>query len=407
MHAQRQSLRGNTMKRIFLEGRASGWALHSLYKELINYPPKGYEFVVTANRRGSRLQNVVYSVNRRLIKYCVTKAIYDHVRPVAYYSHNVLNDRFVPVNVDLTYASQHVVFRREPWIIDLEHAGALVAYGKIKMLRKIIENALSSKYCKKIIPWTKMGKKSLLSSFNCRGFKEKIEVVNLAVRPKSFRKKFESDEITLLFVGTANRLNVDDSFALKGGTEVLRAFESLRKEYRNLELVIRSYVPASVKEKYSSFKDVRIIDTIVPRGVLEHEFRTADIFLFPGHSTPGMVILDAMSFELPVVATDVWANRELVDDGETGFLINGSSKVRYHSDGFVPLWGEPKFMRGIRRFDFRMVKELVEKTSILIEDEKLRRNMGKAGRKEIEEGKFSIATRNKKLQRIFDEATET
>jgi glycosyltransferase involved in cell wall biosynthesis len=152
---------------------------------------------------------------------------------------------------------------------------------------------------------------------------------------------------------------------------------------------------------------VRLIDNLITPEELSTEFKSADVFVFPGHSTPGMVILEAMSYELPVVATDVWANRELVDDGRTGFLIKGSSKVRYFDENFIPLWGEPRFMRAIRRTDLGMIEELVEKTSILIEDEKLRRRMGKAGRLEIEKGKFSIITRNEKIKKIFDEAIES
>jgi glycosyltransferase involved in cell wall biosynthesis len=54
--------------------------------------------------------------------------------------------------------------------------------------------------------------------------------------------------------------------------------------------------------------------------------------------------------------------------------------------------------------DINVIKELVEKTSIFIEDERLRRRMGIAGRREIEAGKFSIKRRNEKLKRIFGEA---
>lgn len=394
------------MKTVFLEGRAGGWALHSLYDELIYSPPEGYEFVVTANKSGLSSQNIIHSLNRRVVRRNATKVLYDYIRPLAYYFYNRLNDGPRPKNVDLTYASQHVIFREEPWIVDLEHAGALAAYGKINMFKKIIERVLISRSCKKIIPWTQMGKKSLLASFDCRGFEDKIEVVNLAVRPKGFQKEFDDDKIKLLFVGTANRANIEHSFAIKGGNEVLKAFEFLRKEYRNVELVVRSYVPAGVKKEYANFRDIRIIDRIVPWKVLDYEFRTADIFLFPGHSTPGMVILDAMSYELPVVATDVWGNKELVDDGRTGFLIRGASKVRYHDENLIPLWGEPKFMIAICQVDPRMVKELVEKTSILVEDKALRRKIGATGRWEVENGKFSIKTRNEKLKKIFDEATE-
>jgi glycosyltransferase involved in cell wall biosynthesis len=395
------------MKEVYLEGRAGGWELHSLYNELALFPPEGYKFVVTADGHVSEQQRVIYKLNKGFVSSSVVKTLYDIVRPLAYHFYSRFGDGIRPKNVDLTYASQHVVLRKEPWIVDLEHVGALVAYGKIHVCKKIIEKSLKSTYCKKIMPWTEMGKKSLLSSIDCQAFRDKVEVVNLAVHPKSLHKEFDSDKIKLLFVGTANRANIGHSFAIKGGNEVLKAFGDLRRKYRNLELVVRSYLPTNIKQRYVGSKNLRMIDSVVPWQVLDHEFRTADIFLFPAHSTPGMAILDAMSYELPIVTTDVWANRELVDHGKTGFLIRRHSKVRYYDENFVPLWGEPSFMRAIHQSDPKMVEELVEKTSVLIEDEKLRRSMGKAGKQEVEMGKFSIETRNKKLRKIFDAALES
>jgi len=149
---------------------------------------------------------------------------------------------------------------------------------------------------------------------------------------------------------------------------------------------------------------------MIPWEQLDQEFKTADIFLFPSHSTPGLAILDAMSYELPVVTTDVWANPEMVEDGKTGFVINRSAKIQYYSENFIPNWSHyptSKFMKTIKATDPAVVKELVEKTSVLIEDEGLRRSMGKAGREKIEEGKFSISKRHEKLKKIFDEALET
>jgi glycosyltransferase involved in cell wall biosynthesis len=65
----------------------------------------------------------------------------------------------------------------------------------------------------------------------------------------------------------------------------------------------------------------------------------------------------------------------------------------------------PQFKKAIKTPDPKVVQGLVEKTSILIENKELRRQMGKAGRWEVEHGKFSVDSRSKKLKRIFDEAT--
>jgi regulator of replication initiation timing len=50
------------------------------------------------------------------------------------------------------------------------------------------------------------------------------------------------------------------------------------------------------------------------------------------------------------------------------------------------------------------VNQIVEKTSLLVENASLRRRLGRQARASIEEGKFSIKNRNTKLKRIFDEA---
>src|SRR5207245_2655568 len=115
------------------------------------------------------------------------------------------------------------------------------------------------------------------------------------------------------------------------------------------------------------------------------------------HQTPGSVILDAMSYELPVVATDVWAMNEMVSDGKTGFLTRPSKYAKYYGDDFIPRWGDPGFQKLIERIDGDMVDDIVSKVSYLIEEPGERRKMGKTGRNEVERGKFSIGTRNLKL----------
>jgi len=63
-------------------------------------------------------------------------------------------------------------------------------------------------------------------------------------------------------------------------------------------------------------------------------------------------------------------------------------------------------MNSIRTVDKLVMQELLEKTQVLIEDEALRKKMGRIGRNKIETGPFSINYRNNKLKKIFDEATE-
>jgi glycosyltransferase involved in cell wall biosynthesis len=108
-----------------------------------------------------------------------------------------------------------------------------------------------------------------------------------------------------------------------------------------------------------------------------------------------------MSYELPVITTDVEGQSEQVEDGKTGFIINKYDSGR----PLASTESRSEFMRAIRVTDHKVVQQLVEKVSILIENRELRRRMGQAGRWEVEHGRFSIKNRNEKLKRIFDEAT--
>lgn len=377
--------------------------MHSLYKELIMYPPPGYCFL-SEKTTWDKISS--YTSGTDFI-YSTLPNILDTVVPVNLAKAYLERFKKPPRGTDLTYANGHLVFRKEPWVVDLEFVTQLAGYSirHFKRYKKLIERVLSSEYCQRIICWTEAGKKTVLANMDCQNFEHKVETVPLAVPKKNFIKDYNHKEtIKLLFVGSAN---IPGEFEYKGGKEVLEAFVLLGNRYSNLELVIRSDIPKQIIDKYKGLANLRIVDEIIPWQQLEQEFKSADIFTFPTHSTPGLAILDAMSYELPVITTDLWANPEMVEDGRTGFVIKKSAKVPYYIENFIPNWDyHPRspFMKAISIADTKVVEELVEKTSILIENGELRKRLGKASRQEIEEGRFSIKKRNEKLKRIFDEA---
>lgn len=385
-------------KKVFLDVT---WKQHSLFRDLLSYPPDGYEFV-----SGGTLRPVLEFVGRASLAHQLKLHLVDPLVPA-----NLLKsfaDRFLtrrPRDAVLTYASQHVVFRPEPWVVDVElvHAlagGGLWGFGAYKGL---IERALTSSNCKRIITWTEAGKRTVLDNLDAASLSDKIEIIYLARHANAhFSKVYnDSNKVKLLFVNSAN---IPGQFEIKGGQEVLEVFRNLRKKYNNVELVLRSQVPQAVKQRSANLEGLRIIDQTVPWEMLEQEFMSADIFLFPSHITPGMAILDAMSYELPVVTIDAYANSELVQDGETGFVVAKSDRIPY-DEFYFHLSCRGQFRQAIGKIDDTVVQRLVDRMGFLIENPDLRRQMGRAGRWEVEHGKFSIEKRNEKLKRILDEAT--
>lgn len=382
------------MRKVYLDFHGKK---HSLYDNLINYPPNGYEFVTgltslskitTPLCHTSFLPNLMMRSANRILPINILKPYIER-------------NHIFPSDIYMVYSSGHILFNKIPWIVDLEFVTHLAGYrlNHFKRYKNAIRRALESETCRGIFPWTDAGKKSVFIAFESETIQEKTETVHLAVPPKKFIKNYNNDKIKILFVGSQN---LPKDFEIKGGKEVFETFRILNKKYKNLELVVRSYIPSRLKEKYSKSNKVKIIDQIVPWTVLDKEFKSADIFLFPSHHTPGLAILDAMSYELPVVTTDVWANSEMVKNGQTGILVKPSEKIKYFNADFIPSWGEPKFTEKIRETDAGVIKQLVAAMTILIEDEKLRRNLGKNGRSQIDNGIYSIENRNKNLKKLLD-----
>jgi len=390
------------MRRILFD---AGFGFHSLFNSILEYPPQGYEFIFPGKSTSKKPQ-----LRKRIRTAVPWKA--NSVRTLLsckfrWYTEDIF--RKTSIEADLIFSAHKLIYsKKKPWVVMIEHVGDLcpIMYDTkhVGLYRSFIEKVLSSKWCKKIMPYLDTERMTLFKSLNCERFNDKIEVVNLALLPKNFKKEYGKDKISLLFLGTAHKSNIPKSFEERGGLELLEAFKVLNARYENLELVIRSHVPSYIRNKYSQVlagKNVKIFEQVLSMEERDRIMQNADIFLFPGHITPALTFLDAMSYELPVVATNWRGNYEMVKNGETGFLIRPPV-------GLNPavLTREIVDMISARSPDMHVAKELVEKTSVLIVDEGLRRRMGIAGRREIEAGKFSIKRRNEKLKKIFDEAID-
>src|SRR3569833_401327 len=104
-------------------------------------------------------------------------------------------------------------------------------------------------------------------------------------------------------------------------------------------------------------------------------FRDSDVFIFPTYNeTFGLVNLEAMQFSLPVVSTTEGGISEVVNDGDTGFLV-------------------PR----------RNVTALAKKIEILINDAELRHKMGEAGRERYYSF-FTIEKFEERLANILKDA---
>lgn len=372
-------------------------------KELIPYPPDGYEFVIRGgldermSDRASRYQFAQSMVEGAFVRF-----------PVVLIKSRL--DRFMrkpPPDAVLTFSCHHLVFRKEPWVVEIGRIWELIGFNLTHFHRYkgIIEEAFASENCKRVLCWTEFSRQTCLSVLNCTGFEHKIDAVPRAVYAKKFTKRYDDDKVKFLFVGSANLAGL---FEYRGGKEILEAFDILSARYKNLELVIRSDISPATRKRYERHlanPNVKVIRGFLPWGQVEQIYQSSDIFFLPCHYESWQIILEAMSYELPVIAIDLEGVSEFVKDGESGFLVQESEYVPQFQDGLPLPQVSPMVRKALKTTDPRLVQDLVEKASILIEDRDLRRKMGAAGRWQVEHGECSVERRKAKLKEVFDQAT--
>jgi len=282
---------------------------------------------------------------------------------------------------DLIFSAHSLIRCNKPWVMELEYNNQFI-FGPVNRVNKLIaKKFLSSRNCKKILTWSKWAKGEFLKEYP--ELKNKTEVLYPAIEIPKF-KKIPKKEIILLFV---SRL-----FYFKGGLHAVEIMDRLTKKYENVKGFVVSDTPIEIMQRYSTNKNIKFLGLVNKDKLMKDIFPNADIFLYPSYTdTFGFAILEAMSFGLPVVSVEGQSREELIADGKTGFIIKEPKK-----------WCV-KNLENIK--DLKdTIKEIERKTELLIKDKKLREKMGKAGRKEVAYGKFSIKNRNEKLRDVYEEA---
>jgi glycosyltransferase involved in cell wall biosynthesis len=121
----------------------------------------------------------------------------------------------------------------------------------------------------------------------------------------------------------------------KGILYLLEAFLKLQKEMKNVGLVLLGEGPE--EKKYRAYCETNkliniFFEEFVQQENLPEYYAAADIFVLPSLSEPwGIVINEAMSFGLPIIATDsVGAAYDLIQEGVNGFVVKaGDANVLY------------------------------------------------------------------------------
>jgi glycosyltransferase involved in cell wall biosynthesis len=365
---------------------------HPIYDSIKKFPPTGISYINLKKEKRKNLL-LIYQRRKNIIRNFLAKLTSTLRIPRMFY---------FKTNAQLIHTSRGIIpLNKIPWVMDIEHAKSFFDDHKVlysNRARNIVRKFIFSNFCKKLMPHCFMSKNSLLSAFG-KDLEEKIEVVYPAIQKRKFSNK-KKERVTIAFV--ANK------FFEKGGKEVLEAFKIISQKY-DVDLIMKCRIPERERGKYKELNRITIIEENLPyEELFEKIYSRSDIFVLPSYiDTFGFSLLEAMSVGLPVVATNIFAFPEIVEDGKGGLLIDAK---KYDWSGKNGLMRPEFLLHPERRISMYfidkpdIVRQLVEKISLLIEDSSLRNKMGRYNRMLIEKGKFSIKQRNEKLRRIYEEA---
>lgn len=184
------------------------------------------------------------------------------------------------------------------------------------------------------------------------------------------RYGIEGDRPTIVFVGRVTRQ--------KGLPYLLRALRLVPKEAQIVLCAgapdtpqIAAEVEGLVAELQSERDGVIMITEMLPHRDLVAVLSAGTVFVTPSVYEPlGIVNLEAMALNLPVVGTATGGIPDVIIDGETGYLV----PIEQLQDGTgTPLHPE------------KFESDMAERLSHLIENPDLAKQMGLAGRKRAEE----------------------
>ena len=188
----------------------------------------------------------------------------------------------------------------------------------------------------------------------------------------------------LLFVGRITRQ--------KGFQHLVRAIQFMDRDFQIVLCAAAPDTPQLAEEMRIAVERAEAqrpgiiwINEMVDQQSACELYSHAAVFVCPSIYEPfGIINLEAMACETPVVASAVGGIKEVVVDGQTGFLVPLAQMNESPFEATNP----EKF-----------AKDLAARVNQLMADPKLREKFGKAGRKRVEEhfSWASVAAKTKKL----------
>lgn len=199
---------------------------------------------------------------------------------------------------------------KKPYILELDNPLVLAYYNKQAFFNKKNEIKKDISKAKKITFLSNTAKNHFLELIG-KEFESKCFVNYPFMKRNYLNNERENKTINFLFVGL--------DFRGKGGHELLEAFSKVKIE--NIKLTFISNVPNYISQKYLKNKKIEILPPQSREKLLSYYYPKSDVFVFPTmYESFGVVLLEALSFGMGIITTNVYATHEMIKDN--GVLLH-------------------------------------------------------------------------------------
>jgi glycosyltransferase involved in cell wall biosynthesis len=305
-------------------------------------------------------------------------------------------------------------YGHHPWVIEIEDSTSLF-YPFIRNGQTWSQDVSASPYfplvralleaenCRAIISHMRSTATTLPRLFQSELLRSKIHHVPLGVPlPGRWQRHDDEEHLDLLF--TCSWHQDPASLYLRGGLEVLDAFDIIHTRYPHVRLTLRTALPRSLDARYREIIDrcwVRVISWYLKPEEMNALLSKSHVFLLPAARVHIVSILKAMSFGQVVIASDGWGFNEYLRHGRNGVIVKGRYGQASWMDEKAGMLRE-NYER-MRVSDPEIVQGLVDAISELAEDRHRRKRLGQAARHDVAT-RYNLANWNHGLKAVLDHA---
>jgi UDP-glucose:(heptosyl)LPS alpha-1,3-glucosyltransferase len=191
--------------------------------------------------------------------------------------------------------------------------------------------------CKKFIAVSNLTKEIFLQEYKINP--DKVTVINPGVDSNDYAQQ-EKDSIRNdirreLGVNHTDPviLFVSMNFEIKGLDDILLSLAKLKAQNRKFKFIVAG--KGDINKYMKIAKEAQIISDVIFTGPVKKEkiigmYLASDIYIMLSQfDTFGMVVLEAMAAGLPVIISSNVGAKDLVQEGENGFIVNDTSDADY------------------------------------------------------------------------------